>query len=119
MLPRLPLAKSLADLAARLFCELSPRYLDPDRWFVSVTPERLRRPTPTAIEQRDCGSNARAFTLATLRDFDVSFESRVGVRAQAGEFRDNPPAARLGCRSVPFAMALFGACSEWTVLISP
>jgi hypothetical protein len=42
----------------------------------------LRRPTPAAIEQRHRGGNARALTLAVLRDLDESFESGVGVRTR-------------------------------------
>jgi hypothetical protein len=56
--PRRPVfPECLVDLFPRPARQLLARYLDPDRWFRSVTRERLRRPTPAAIEQRTVRTN--------------------------------------------------------------
>jgi hypothetical protein len=83
LMPRRPVfPESLVDPSLCLFSEFGARHSDLERWFLRVTGEGLRRPTPTAIKQRHRSSNARALIFATLRDFEESFESGVSMCAR-------------------------------------
>ena len=92
---RPPFAKRLVDPPLCLGSEFGTRNAYLERWFLSVTGERLRRPTPATIEQRICRSNASVRSVALSHFLEQALDSL--SRMVSGKFPnhcDLPPIFR-------------------------